>query len=86
MFTGRLLRPVIWALRVTLQFLPLSSFIVCFVPFFLRSPPVESLLPAWSLPAVLRALSFVPFEPMHKASVRDLSLKTLFFGGDCLGP
>ena len=37
--------------------------------FFLKRPPVKTLLPAWSLPVVLRVLSETPFEPLHKASL-----------------
>ena len=48
--------------------------------FFLKRPPLKSLLPALSLPAVLR-LSGTPFE--SKASLRDISLKTVFFGCYC---
>ena len=46
--------------------------------FFLKRPPVKSLLPAWSLPSVLGALSKAPFEPLHKASLHFLSIKAAF--------
>ena len=46
--------------------------------FFLKRPPVKTLLPAWSLPVVLRALSGAPFEPLHKASLHCLAIKTAF--------
>ena len=46
--------------------------------FFLKRPPVKTLLPAWSLPVVLRALSKAPFEPLHKASLHCLAIKTAF--------
>ena len=46
--------------------------------FFLKRPPVKSLLPAWSLPLVLGALSKAPFEPLHKASLHFLSIKAAF--------
>ena len=46
--------------------------------FFLKRPPVKTLLPAWSLPVVLRALSEAPFEPLHKASLHCLAIKTAF--------
>ena len=49
-----------------------------FRSFFLKRPPVKSLLPAWSLPAVLHALSLEPFEPMYRASFHHLTLKTVF--------
>ena len=45
---------------------------------FLKRPPVKTLLPAWSLPVVLRALSEAPFEPLHKASLHCLAIKTAF--------
>ena len=46
--------------------------------FFLKRPPVSRLLPAWSLPGVLKALAQPPFEPLGKASLRDLTIKTVF--------
>ena len=46
--------------------------------FFLKRPPVKTLLPAWSLPVVLWALSGAPFEPLHKASLHCLAIKTAF--------
>ena len=46
--------------------------------FFLKRPRCKSLLPAWSLPAVLQALSKEPFEPMYKASLHHLTIKTVF--------
>ena len=49
-----------------------------FQSFFLKRPPSKTLLPAWSLPAVLKVLASAPFEPLHKASLRLLSLKTAF--------
>ena len=45
--------------------------------FFLKRPPFKTLLPAWSLPAVLKVLASAPFEPLHIASLR-LTLKTAF--------
>ena len=36
-----------------------------FRSFFLKRPPSQSLVPSWSLPAVLRALAEAPFEPLH---------------------
>ena len=53
-------------------------FPVCLDLFFLKRPPVKSLLPAWSLPAVLQVLMRSPFEPMNKASLHDLTIKTAF--------
>ena len=49
-----------------------------FKSFFLKRPPVKSLLPSWSLPAVLRALMLEPFEPMCNASLHHLTIKTVF--------
>ena len=46
--------------------------------FFLKRPPVKTLLPAWSLPVVLRALAEAPFEPLHKVSLHCLAIKTAF--------
>ena len=37
--------------------------------FFLKRPPVKTLLSAWSLPSVLCVLSRAPFEHLHKASL-----------------
>ena len=45
---------------------------------FLKRPPSRRLLPSWSLPAVLDALGKPPFEPLGEASLRDLSVKTVF--------
>ena len=44
-----------------------SSKFLCrlFRSFFLKRPPVKSLLPAWSLTAVLQVLAAEPFEPMY---------------------
>ena len=44
--------------------------------FFLKRPPSKTLLPTWSLPAVLKVLASAPFEPLHKASLHLLTLKT----------
>lgn len=46
--------------------------------FMLKRPPSKSLLPSWSLPAVLQALSKEPFEPLGMASLRSLTIKTVF--------
>ena len=46
--------------------------------FFLKRLPSKTLLPAWSLPAVLKVLASAPFEPLHKASLRLLTIKTVF--------
>ena len=46
--------------------------------FFLKRPRCKTLLPSWSLPAVLKALAEAPFEPLHKASLHHLTLKTVF--------
>ena len=46
--------------------------------FFLEVPPVRSLVPSWSLPAVLRALARPPFEPLAQASFYHLTLMTIF--------
>ena len=49
-----------------------------FRSFFLKRPPVKQLLPSWSLPVVLRALAKEPFEPMYKASLHHITIKTVF--------
>ena len=49
-----------------------------FRAFFHLRPPVKRLLPSWSLPAVLRALAQAPFEPMYKASLHHITIKTVF--------
>ena len=46
--------------------------------FFLEKPPSHSLIPSWSLPAVLRALAQPPFEPLSQATFFHLSVKTVF--------
>ena len=46
--------------------------------FYLKRPRTKSLIPSWSLPAVLQALAKEPFEPMYKASLHHLTLKTVF--------
>ena len=46
--------------------------------FFLKRPPSKTLVPAWSLPAVLKVLASASFEPLHKASLRLLTLKMAF--------
>ena len=46
--------------------------------FFLEKPPIRTLLPKWDLPRVLRSLTKAPFEPMHKCSLLNLSVKTTF--------
>ena len=46
--------------------------------FFLTRPSKKTLSPAWSLPKVLQTLSRAPYEPLHKASLKDLTIKTVF--------
>ena len=62
-------------------FQSLLSFPICVSPSFLKRPPEKTLLPAWSLPVVLRALAEAPFEPLHKISLHCLAIKTAFLGG-----
>ena len=45
---------------------------------FLQRPPRRSLVPAWSLSAVLDALARGPFEPLARASLKHLTLKAVF--------
>ena len=47
--------------------------------FFLSRPPERTLVPPWSLHAVLRALAKPPFEPLAQASFHYLTVKTVFF-------
>ena len=46
--------------------------------FFLKRPPSKTLLPPWSLPAVRKILASALFEPLHKASLHLLTIKTVF--------
>ena len=46
--------------------------------FFLERPPARKFLPTWSLPCVLEALAKAPFEPLAEASLRDVTIKTVF--------
>ena len=46
--------------------------------FFLSRPPERTLVPPWSLHAVLRALAKPPFEPLAQASFHHLTVKTVF--------
>ena len=46
--------------------------------FFLKRPPSKTLVPAWSLRAVLKVLASAPFEPLLIASLCLLTLKTAF--------
>ena len=49
------------------------------MPFFLlENPPTGTLVTSSSLPAVLRALAKLPFEPLTQASFYHLSIKTVF--------
>ena len=59
------------------QLFPLR-FIYLLHAFFLEKPPSRTLVPSWSLPAVLRALAKPPFEPLAQASFYHLSIKTVF--------
>ncbi|XP_071963321.1 uncharacterized protein [Antedon mediterranea] len=45
---------------------------------FRQRPPVKVLIPRWDVNVVLAALTRPPFEPMSKASLYNLSLKTAF--------
>ena len=46
--------------------------------FFIQRPPVRKLIPNWDLQLVLNKLCDAPFEPLCKAELKWLSLKTLF--------
>ncbi|XP_071965451.1 uncharacterized protein [Antedon mediterranea] len=45
---------------------------------FRERPPSKALVPRWDINVVLAALTRPPFEPLHKASLYNLSLKTAF--------
>jgi len=45
---------------------------------FNSRPPKVKLLPEWSLELVLEALEKLPFEPMEKADLKFITLKTVF--------
>lgn len=47
----------------------------------IKRPTVVSPVPKWDLALVLRFLTEPPFEPLHQASIKDLSHKTLFLLG-----
>ena len=71
-YTGQPLLPSIRGSRMVLPFL--SVFSSHYFVLHFKRPPFRSLLPAWSLPAVLQALSSEPFEPLFRASFRHLTL------------
>ena len=43
-----------------------------------KRPKLRNIWPAWDLPKVLEYLAGSPFEPLQAASLRDLTLKTIF--------
>ena len=45
---------------------------------FNSRPPKVKLVPEWSLPKVLKMLQCSPFEPLKKASLKHVTLKTIF--------
>ena len=45
--------------------------------FFLKRPPAQKLLSAWSLPGVLEYLAKDPSEPLAEASLRDVTIQTV---------
>ena len=49
-----------------------------FKSFARERPPVQRLLPPWSLTEVLKVLAKPPFEPLSKASLKHLTMKTVF--------
>ena len=49
-----------------------------FRSFAVSCPPRSPRLPAWDLSLVLRSLLRPPYEPLRTASMRDVSLKTVF--------
>ena len=44
----------------------------------LQRPRVAPILPHWDLGIVLEALSRPPYEPLREASLKHLTLKTVF--------
>ncbi|MPC60384.1 hypothetical protein E2C01_054428 [Portunus trituberculatus] len=49
-----------------------------FRSFVVSCPPCVPQLPAWDLSLVLRSLLRPPYDPLRTASLRDVSLKTMF--------
>ncbi|KAK3083512.1 hypothetical protein FSP39_024471 [Pinctada imbricata] len=45
---------------------------------FNSRPPVSKLLPEWDLPRVLKMLEKLPFEPIKKAKLKHVTMKTVF--------
>ena len=45
---------------------------------FIQRPPLKKLVPSWDLGQVLKSLALPPYEPLAKASLLDLSIKTTF--------
>ena len=45
---------------------------------FNSRPPKARLLPEWDLPRVLKMLEKAPFEPMREATLKHITLKTVF--------
>ena len=46
---------------------------------FIVRPPARKIMPSWDLPTVLEFLRGLPFQPAQGASLRDLTLKMVFF-------
>jgi hypothetical protein len=45
---------------------------------FHKNPSIKQLTPNWNLPLVLLTLTKRPFEPLHDADLKYLTLKTVF--------
>jgi len=52
---------------------------------FNRRPPVRRLLPPWSLESVFALIKAPPFEPLGEASLKFVTLKTIFLLALCSG-
>ena len=49
-----------------------------FKSFYIERPRVRKMVPLWNLPLVLESLKCFPYEPMHSAAIRFVTMKTLF--------
>ncbi|XP_029446932.1 uncharacterized protein LOC115085256 [Rhinatrema bivittatum] len=59
--------------------------VVCFLKGAKHlNPPIRHTCSSWSLNLVLRVLCEVPFEPLRRSTLKDLTLKTVFLVAICL--
>ena len=71
--------------QMALVFPRLRVWVILCTPFIWNGPPVRKLLHSWSLPVVLEALAKPPFEPLAEASLKDVTVKTVFLMAIALG-